>query len=278
MKRIFYVLVFLFSLFFISPNVFSQAGKDGARTITAANTVVNNYSSLRLAGGGAGSVTLASGSTTINHAGGFTLTPGDLVMIIQIQGGSGFTMDQTTTSATYGNITNYGNAGVYELRVVQSVPSSTSFVVDRGLTNTYVSTTLTGSGNNARAQVVKIPRYSALTINAGASIVPTSWSTNNGVGGIVAIEVSGTTTINGTGTINANGAGFRGGVVQNSSNATVPTTNVDYAITDQTRGAAKGGSIAGSTTFDPTTFAVTGTLPGPIYGRGAPANGGGGGN
>ncbi|MEJ8802175.1 cadherin domain-containing protein [Pontibacter sp. H249] len=252
---------------------FAQVGKNGAFTVTALNTVVNNYASIRNVGGGAGAVNLAAGATTVHHDGSVNFASGDLVMIIQMQGGVGFSMIQTNTGSTYGAVT-LGNAGFYEFRIVNSA-TTTSFTVTEGLTNAYVSTSLTGPGNNNRAQIVKVPRYSSLNVNAGASIVPSAW--NGDKGGIVALEVAGTTTINGT--ISSSGAGFRGGVVHNSSTSAVPLTNPDYAYTDRTRGAAKGESIAGSTTYDPATFTITGTLPGgAIYGRGAAANGGGGGN
>ncbi|MFB9864795.1 cadherin domain-containing protein [Rufibacter immobilis] len=268
------LFTFLITLL-LQATAFAQAGKNGELTVSTVNTVVNGYSALTPAGGGTGAVTLGAGSTTINHSGSTTFTPGDLVMIIQVQGG-GLTMNTTITSSAYGTIASnsYGNVGRYELKIVNNVLSATQFTINQATTVAFTSTDLTGTGNNNRAQIVKIPRYTSLTVNTGASIVPAAW--NGRTGGIVALEVSGITTINGT--ISANGFGFRGGQVQHDSNPTVPQTNPEYAYTDRTRGAAKGESIAGSTTFNATTFAITGTLPGgAIFGRGAPANGGGGG-
>lgn len=135
----------------VSSELLAQAGKDGPRTITAANTLVNSYASIRPAGGGNGTVTLTAGAKTITHAADIILLPGDLVMIIQTQGGSGFSMSETVTSSGYGNITAYGSAGAYEFRVVESVPSATSFTIIRGLTNTYTSTTDTGWPGKKRA-------------------------------------------------------------------------------------------------------------------------------
>ncbi|WP_299820629.1 T9SS type A sorting domain-containing protein [uncultured Pontibacter sp.] len=268
-------MLIIWQLFFgVIHSSFAQVGKNGALTVTAASTVVNSYASIRMAGGVTGAVSLDAGSTTINHDGTVAFAPGDLVMIIQVQGGNSFSINQATSSTAYGSVSALGNAGLYEFRIVSSAPSTTSFTITSGLTNTYVSTTLTGPGNNNRAQVVKVPRYSSLTVNAGASIVPAAWDGNKG--GVVALEVTGTTTVNGT--ISASGFGFRGGIVQNYSTATIPLANPDYAFSDRARGAAKGESVAGSTTFN-AAGTVTGTLPGgTIYGRGAAANGGGGGN
>jgi len=61
--------------------------------------------------------------------------------------------------------------------------------------------------------VVRVPRYTSLTVNAGASLSTDAW--NGSTGGIIAIEVVGTTTISGN--INTSGKGFRGGVLKQTS-------------------------------------------------------------
>ncbi|WP_158267643.1 cadherin domain-containing protein [Adhaeribacter arboris] len=241
----------------------SQTGKDGARAITALNTVVNGYAPVPN-NVTAGVNTLTIGTYTSN--GNPAITPGDFVMIIQMQGG---TIQTDATTANYGAITDLGNVGLYEIKRVTAVNGSILTFVSNIIYN-YTSTT------NARTQVVRIPRYSSLTVNAGTSIVATPW--NGSIGGIVAIEVTGTSTINGS--INVSGQGFRGGAVEQAS--INPTTLPNYAYATDANGAAKGESIAGSTTFTGSTttgnLVITGTLPGGnIFGRGAPANGGGGG-
>lgn len=56
-----------------------------------------------------------------------------------------------------------------------------------------------------KAQVLTIPQYTALTINAGVTVSAKAW--NGLVGGIVAFAVNGTALLNGE--INATGAGYR---------------------------------------------------------------------
>lgn len=265
MKQFYSLFFLIFSLFFIPA--FGQTGKDGTLTVTALNTVVNGYAPVP------SNITAGVNTLTIgayNSNGNPAITAGDLVLIVQVQGAA---IQTDAATAGYGAITDLGNVGLYEIKRVAAVNGSILTFVSN-IINNYTSTTATGPGNNARTQVVRLPRYSALTINAGASIVATPW--NGSIGGIVAMEVTGTSTINGS--INVSGQGFRGGVVEQVSVS--PSNLPNYAYTTDVNGAAKGESVAGSTSFSSTgsTLAITGTLPGgAIFGRGAPANGGGGG-
>src|SRR6185436_14915193 len=109
-------------------------------------------------------------------------------------------------------------------------PNSTTINLVSTLTNSYIS-----SGN---VQVVRVPRYSSLTINSGASLTTQSW--NGSAGGIIAIEVNGNTVINGT--VDVSGLGFRGGAKDNlSANAATQVTL--FASTDSAQGGEKGEGI-----------------------------------
>ncbi len=222
-------------------------GKDGAFTATAANTTINSYTTLT-AGAGSGDSTI-----TVSSAAG--ITAGDVLLIYQAQGAT----ISTTNANTYGAVSALGNAGRYEYVSVASV-SGTTITLGRACSLTPLRFSYSSG-----AQVLRVPQYSSLTVNAGASIVPQIW--NGSTGGVVAAIVDGTATVNGS--INANGLGFRGGAIDNvtSGNATdVPA----YVATTTADGAEKGESIAGSqATYDGL---------GGRYNRGAPANGGGGGN
>lgn len=222
-------------------------GKDGAFTASAANTTVNTTTTLT-----AGA---ATGATTITVGSAAGITAGDVLMLHQAQGAT----ISTTNASTYGAVTALGNAGRYEYVSVASVSGNTITL------GTACDTTPLRFAYSGGAQVVRVPQYSSLTVNAGASIVPAAW--NGSTGGIVAVIVDGTATVNGS--INANGRGFRGGAIENDT--TDPATDVTaYVAATTAAGAEKGESIAGSqTTYD--------TLGG-RYNRGAPANGGGGGN
>ncbi len=220
-------------------------GKDGDLNIAGAVTV-NAYGQV------SGSAGVGSPSVTTTLTG---LGVGDLVMIYQAQGA---TIDSSDTAA-YGNVTAYNSAGRYEFQTVASVSGSTiTFATYAGNCSGLRFAYSGASG----AQVVRVPQYRDLTVNAGASVNATAW--NGTIGGTVAFTVSRTLTMNGT--VSANAAGFRGGAIDNGASVYgytgVRTTNL-------IEGGEKGESVAG----------YQGSLPlGAMYGRGAPANGGGGGN
>jgi gliding motility-associated-like protein len=230
---------------------FGQPGKSGAVTISALNTVVNCYSPVT------NNVTAGATSVTVNNSGGNNCNweCGDMVMIYQAQGASINTAD----SPTYGDITAYNNSGLYEFNYVTSMSGNT-VNLQNPVTNNY-----TASG---RVQLIKVPSYTTLTVNAGASIVPVLWQDGGGFrkGGVVAIHCVGTVTVNGT--IQATSFGFRPGATEQNTSGTGTNFVASYVSTSSSDGAEKGESIAG---FG--AEYATGA-----YNRGAPANGGGGGN
>ncbi len=274
-------------------------GIDGAKTVTAANTVVNGYD--YLISGAAGSRTI-----TVSNVGNLSptgLTPlgaGSVLLLYQANGATIDDSDNTGVASqpAYGNVTNGNNAGYYEFVTVGSVSGNTITISSacNPLTHTYTTSGATGS---SEAEVVRVPQYSSLAINAGASITAPAWSaTENttsgsttygspisigGYGGIVAVNVSGTTTINGS--INVTGDGFLGGDGYQNAGTTAPTKPnplaqpiTDTVFSGQTGGdlqaaygGMKGESIAGNQATLDANFVSR-------YGRGAPANGGGGGN
>ena len=224
-----------------------QIGKDGARTVTAANTVLNTVTTLSAgATSGAGTITVASAAG---------ITAGDVLMLYQAQGAT----IATTNTSGYGAVTALNNAGRYEFVSVAAVAGNTITL------GTVCSAAPLRFSYSSGAQVVRVPQYSSLTVNAGASVVPSAW--NGSTGGVVAVIVDGTATINGT--ISANALGFRGGAIDNDTTA-AGTDVTAYVAATTADGGEKGESIAGAQT------AYDGL--GGRYNRGAPANGGGGGN
>ncbi|MCW5970147.1 MAG: DUF11 domain-containing protein [Blastocatellales bacterium] len=224
--------------------------QDGNLTVTAPNTVVNRYATLA-ADGAAGATTI----TVSNPGGNFGLDPatlsvGDLLLIIQMQGAQ---IDTSDTPA-YGLVTALGNAGRYEFLTVGGVNGNVITISCGGLRFSY-----TASG---KVQVLRVPQYTTLTINAGASVTAPAW--NGSIGGVVAAQAMNTATINGS--IDASGLGFRGG--QASDNG-IGLGTVTFRTTDIALGGEKGEGIVGN--------GVVYDGIGGRFGRGAAANAGGGG-
>ena len=261
MKNILFVV--FFSILSVS---FAQRGKDGIANINSANIIVNEYTTLTsdASVGNTSINVLASGLNTNNRFSG-NLTPGDLIMIIQMQGAT--ILGQADTAhplyadpgdATWGSITNYNNCGNYELRQVAAVPNSSTITIDCGLLNNYSA--------SGKVQVVRVPRYKSLTITSSGILTCQLW--NGTTGGVLAVEVNGSTTINSGGKISTAGKGFRGATLYTP--ATPRSQTLYYSSATLTVSANKGEGIAG---YDNDYSAYGGK-----YCRGAAANAGGGGN
>ena len=245
-KSVFLLLAFCV---FTTARIYGQAGKDGARTVSSPSTVLNDYTTLTAnVSAGASSIQVASSALSTNFSA--PLAPGDLIFIIQMQGASMLTGDDST----YGSITSYNFCGNHEFAEVATVPNGTTITTACQLSYNY-----TAAG---KTQIIRVPRFASLTINAGSSIIATAW--NGSIGGAVVLEVQGATTMNGQ--IDVSARGFRAGSLVGDNNAFFGVLNWRWPTNDY--GAEKGEGIAGSQTdYD----AMNGR-----YCKGSPANGGGG--
>ncbi len=252
----------------ITSTVFAQRGKDGAVSITTANRIVNEYTTLT-ADASTGATTIAVAASGLNANARFTgtLAAGDLIMIIQMQGVSinGDTVEFPLGSGTYyglpndntwGEITSYNNCGNYEFAEVTSVPNGTSITLDCGLKHNY-----TAAG---RVQVIRVPRYNTLTITGSITCQP--WAGTGFTGGIVSVEVLGNTTINSAAGIVATGLGFRGGSLTGDNVSGLGGGQV--AMQSNLQGAEKGEGVAG--------YQADYAIVGGKYARGVAGNAGGG--
>lgn len=252
MKR--YILLLLILIF--STTIFSQKGKDGAGNIVAPGTVVNLYTSL--------TANAFTGNTTINVLSSAGYAVGDLVYIIQMQGASvncfsniwGNPNSAEPYSPAFGKIVSYNNAGNNEYAQISSIAGNV-ITIDCPLKNDYTSA--------GKVQVIRVRRYSSLTIGAAGSITCPAW--NGTTGGVISLEVDGNTTINAGGRIDASAFGFRGGVLSTSSLLGAGA----WCHNNPAEGAQKGESIAG----DVATYLANFNGQ---YCKGAVANGGGGAN
>ena len=236
-------LIYLFSSLLLSHSVFSQQGKNGAGNIVAANAVVNTYTAL--------TANAAAGATVCTVASVAGINAGDLVMIIQMQGAT----VKNGGDSTWGAVTAYNSCGFYEFHEVLTVDGGSNSISFSCPLDHFFSST-------GRTQVIKVPRYTSLTVQAGATVTAIPW--NGSAGGVVVMEVSGNAIVNGS--INVTGLGFRPGVTEQNTNYSIAA----FASFSSFDGGEKGESIAG--------FGVDYDAFGGRYGRGAPANGGGGGD
>ena len=243
----FCVLICLINPFFC----FGQSGKNGAKSINS-SVSVNEYTTLAIdASAGATSISVAN--TSLNSNGYFPgpLASGDLIFIIQIQGVNIGSADDTT----YGAILNYNNCGNYELAEVTTVPNSSTINIACALLKNYSTA--------GRTQIVRVPRYTILTVNGAGILTCPAW--NGSTGGVLVVEVQGNTSINSGGKVDVSGKGFRGGALL-ENNAAWGVLN--YRDPQSAFGGEKGESIFG---FQADYDAINGR-----YCKGAPANGGGG--
>jgi gliding motility-associated-like protein len=239
-------------LLWCATTFYAQRGKAGD-VIIANNSIINEYTSLTVnASSGSNSLTVANSSLNANGRFSGNLEPGDLILIIQIQG---ISINATAPPEIYGAVTNYNNCGNYEYAEVMSVPNATTIQLRCGLRHNY-----TVSG---KVQIIRVPRYNSLTVNA--QITADNW--NGSVGGLVVIECLNDVIINSSGSINVVGKGFRGGIED------YQPSNFgfwDLVLMSPPEGGVKGESAFG---YDADYNAVGGK-----YCYGAIANGGGGGN
>ena len=153
---------------------------DGGLTVIAPNTIINDYSYF--------SSSETSGATTVTLNDATSFFPDDDILIIQMQKSGGL-----------------GVVGRYEYSTILSKLGN-DITLSAPLSQDYGSGLFDQIGATV-TQIVRIPQYSDVTINSGASITAPGW--NGYFGGIVIFRATGT--LNTTGFINVSGKGFRGG-------------------------------------------------------------------
>ncbi|MNJ92021.1 PKD domain protein [compost metagenome] len=175
-----------------------------------------------------------------------SFSPGDRVLIIQMKGAE----INTSNTAAFGSVTNYKSCGNYEFGVISSISGNT-IVLQNQLLYSYEA--------SGRVQLIHVPQYTDVTVTN--TIMPQAW--NGTTGGVLVMEVSGTLTLNAS--VSASGRGFRGAFgCANPDGGCGNFQDYFYPVSSG-MGAEKGEGIA----------EVPNTMNG---GRGALANGGGGGN
>lgn len=219
-------------------------GKDGDQTVSTANTVVNRYAVLAAAAKPGDKTITLSATPGLGIDALLPLAPDDLLLIIQMQGAD----IDTANTASYGSVIDLRSAGRYEFIGVTSVDQASQTISVYsgcgGLKNSYDPT--------GHVQVIRVPQYKNLTVSAAASIVSPAW--NGQTGGIVALQVAESVTLDGS--IDVSGLGFRGG--QRNPNAKQRTSAIGsyYRAPNAADGANRGEGIAGYVT----EYALSGQL------------------
>lgn len=213
------------------------SGRNGELTVNTVGLVVNVYAQV--------TAPLAPGDTTINFGGATgSIVAGDLVMVLQ---STGIVPEPPSSGPSSIDLTN-GPVGRWEFTRVVAVTGG-RLVLTEPLLYSYAA---------GVTQLIRVPEYTHVTVNAARSISPLAW--NGSVGGVVAFLATGTFTHNGL--IDARGRGFRGGQPVDDPSGMLECTGLDEQVP---MGAQKGEGIA-FTRYGPT-----------VSGRGRVANAGGGG-
>ncbi len=206
---------------------------------TQLSDIINHYTKIL-------EIDFCTGKTTVTGVTGFQ--EGDRVIVLQMQGA----LINETNSASFGNISDIQTAGFYEIHTIDSISGNEIF---------FENTFLQELDVNGSLQIVSYPAFADAVVTSTLTAQPWDGST----GGVLAFEVSGQLTLEAD--IDVSGIGFRGGAINVVTSDCTFLTNADayfYALTNW-RGAPKGEGVAK-------------ILPGKEQGRGAQANGGGGGN
>lgn len=263
-----------------ATTICASPGKDGVGTPTG---IVNTYFAPAFA------TTLASGATSVTlgpHASGdagVAIAVGDLLLVVQVQAST----ISTANSSAYGDgssgtgALSLGNSGTYEYVAATSAVSTAggtlTFVgagAGNGALNTYVEANATGIAGQQTFEVIRVPQYASATLGSALTALP--W--NGSAGGVLAIDVQGTLSLN-SATVSVNGDGFRGGGTMVGAGA-AGLANTDYATSSSlAANGAKGEGRAGTPRyiFDGANQLTNGSdYPGGGMGRGAPDDAGGG--
>lgn len=215
---------------------------DSCGILPADSVIVNHYTP-------ALSLDICKNNLTVQDATAFNI--GDTVLLIQMKGA----VIDSTNSAAFGNITDYGNAGNYEFNYVKS-KSGNTIELKNILMRQY-------DLPDGKVQLVRVPYY--INTDFGNKVLTClPWDGNKG--GILAINVRDTIKLDAN--VDVSGRGFEAGpgvTMTFGSNPFCGENNYYYSTASVNQATAKGNGIASLGT-------------GRSFGKGAAANGGGGGN
>lgn len=206
---------------------------------TSISGVINTYTPVSY-------VDFCNNNVVVESAVGFST--GKKVLLIQM---SGADLDITETPA-YGSVTGYNTTGNYEILTIATI-SFNIITFSEAMEKNY-------DAIGGRVQLVTIPEYNDVSVDGNVTATP--WTGTKG--GIICFISTGVLTFNAD--IDASDAGFKGGDDYSHNLCYASTGNYDgYACTETDYCGSRKGESIGKYLDD-------------SLGRGAPANGGGGGN
>ena len=191
------------------------SGRDGPLTVTAAGTVINRHA--RVTG------PIAPGDNVLLVAGTEGFGAGDLVMVLQVTG----LVPEPWPGLTGPVELSRDAVGQWELVRLAAVGGG-ALTVSSPLVHSYAAQV---------TQVIRVPEYTDVRIQRGASLRAVPW--NGGTGGVVAFLATGT--VHNEGEITATGAGFRGGRYVPDNSDPVVCSSMDVGARP---GAQKGEGVA----------------------------------
>ncbi|HFA50235.1 MAG TPA: PKD domain-containing protein [Bacteroidetes bacterium] len=206
---------------------------------TPLSSVINEYTKVT-------SIEACEGRLGVTDVSGFQV--GDHVLLIQMKGA---TINESDSN-NFGDVTDYGGAGLFERNEIAAI-NGAEILLKYTVSNSY--------DVNGAVQLVSIPVFENATVTEPV----TAYEWDGEKGGVLIFQVNATLTLEAS--INVSAQGFRGAqtnVQQSNCNFLTNANGYFYSLSNW-RGAPKGEGIAG-------------IIAGKEQGRGAQANGGGGGN
>ncbi len=168
-------------------------------TTISKSQILNAYANISAISGAKTTLTV----TNVNQA-SHTFTLGGQVVVMQMQDDA--IGSNTTNVSTFGNLGSIGNAGVYEIGIISSRSPATGTPTTITLSNPLVNNFNVGA--NSSVQLITL-RNLGTNYTTTANITGLTWDNTNGVGGVIAISITNSLTLNHS--ISADGIGFNGG-------------------------------------------------------------------
>lgn len=175
-------------------------------SLSFSQTTINSYAAVL-------SYQECDNALTVDATTGFAI--GDTILMIQMKGA----VVDTTNTAAFGNVLSYNGCGNYEYNVIKAINGNNISLVYNIVRNYDIPL--------GKVQLVSVPSYQNYTVAQPHTCM--AW---NGVkGGVFAISVTNTLTLNNT--IDVTGKGFKGG--KSDQNPTLRSANcvfipIDYCM------------------------------------------------